>query len=148
MLGVSMIKFPSLERAFAHIGRARRIMLFVAVGCCAAAVHWGTVVWLVERYGWPPLLANLLAWCVALVVSFFGHYRLTFRDQNALMATAARRFVLVSGFGFLLNEMAYALLLQFGQRGYAFKLAAVLVAVAGLTYVLSRHWAFLRNAAD
>lgn len=121
----------------------RRLFWFVATGCTAAAVHFGVVVLLVARFGAAPLWANLGGWLVALGVSFTGHLRLSFADQAAPAARSARRFFLVSALGFVVNESAYALLLHGSGLGYRAALAAVLVGVAVLTYLLSRHWAFL-----
>lgn len=121
----------------------RRLSWFVATGCAAAAVHFGVVVLLVGRFGTPPLLANVAGWVLALGVSFTGHLRLSFAEQNAPALRSAQRFFAVSALGFVLNESAYALLLHTSGLGYRAALATVLVAVAVLTYLLSRHWAFL-----
>jgi putative flippase GtrA len=125
---------------------SRRLFWFVATGCVAAAVHFGVVIGLVSRFGLPPLLANVAGWVVALGVSFVGHWRLSFADQAAPPGRSARRFVLVSALGFAINETAYALLLGSGA-GYRIALAAVLLGVAVITYLLSRHWAFLGSPA-
>ena len=61
-------------------------------------------------------------------------------------AACDRRFFAISAGGFAVNESAYALLLHWTTLRYDLLLAAVLVGVAGLTYVLSRHWAFLRTS--
>ena len=124
----------------------RRLAWFIATGCAAAAVHFGVVVALVGRFGVPPLLANVAGWGVAVGVSFVGHLRLSFADQQAPAARSARRFLLVSALGFGINEAAYAVLLGSGA-GYRVALAAVLVGVAAITYLLSRHWAFLGTPA-
>lgn len=124
----------------------RRLVWFVATGCAAAAVHFGVVVTLVGQLGVAPLLANVAGWGVALSVSFVGHLRLSFADQAAPPGRSARRFLLVSALGFGINESAYALLLGSGA-GYRIALAAVLLGVAAITYLLSRHWAFLGTPA-
>ena len=115
---------------------------FIAVGCAAAAVHFAVVVLLVSQHGAAPLRANVAGWLVALGVSFGGHWRRSFRGHTAPLGRAARRFVLVSALGFAINESVYALLLGAGGLGYRLALAVTLVAVALLTYLLSRHWAF------
>jgi putative flippase GtrA len=120
----------------------RRILVFIAVGCAAALVHWMTVVMLVRHSGAAPLAANVAGWAVAFCVSFAGQAGLTFRDQAAPLARSARRFLLVSLGGFALNEASYALLLHWSPLRYDLLLALVLVGVAALTYLLSRHWAF------
>lgn len=124
-----------------------RIHWFVAVGCAAALVHWAVVVALVSRAGWQPLAANVAAWLIAFSVSYLGHRRLTFADQAAPVGRSLRRFFLVSAGGFLVNEASYALLLHWSALRYDAVLAIVLVGVAGFTYWLGRHWAFLRSEA-
>jgi putative flippase GtrA len=124
----------------------QRLGWFVAVGAAAAAVHFGVVVLLVELGGWRPLLANPLGWLVAFGVSFVGHHRLTFADSGARIGRAALRFFAISAAGFVVNEAAYAALLDHGALGYRLALGAVLVAVAGFTYAAGRRWAFARTA--
>lgn len=121
----------------------RRFAQFVVVGTTAAAVHFAVVWGAVDGIGLAPLVANVLGWAVAFGVSFAGHHRLTFADQQAPLARSARRFLLLSAIGFGVNESAYALLLGLGGLGYRSALAAVLVGVAAFTYWLGRHWAFL-----
>ncbi len=103
---------------------------------------------LVGQAGWPPLLANVGAWLVALGVSISGHHRLSFRGHGGPLGRAALRFVALSALSFAINEAAYALLLAWAPAHYGLLLAAVLVGVAGLTYLLSRHWAFARTARE
>ena len=128
-------------------GASRRVLWFIGVGCVAAAVHWAVVVVLVEHLRWHPLLANLVGWLVAFSVSFTGHHRLSFRGHGTPVARSAARFFLVSAAGFAVNETAYAVLLHASAARYDLLLAVVLVAVAFVTYWLSRHWAFLRSQA-
>jgi putative flippase GtrA len=145
---VSTMRIRHRRRSSTLVARMRgRLAWFVVVGCTAAMVHWGVVVLLVEHAGWRPLLANVIGWLVAFTVSFSGHHRWTFRDHGAPVRRSALRFFLVSAAGFSINEFSYAILLQWSGMRYDLVLAVVLVAVAVLTYLLSRHWAFSRNAA-
>jgi len=122
-----------------------RLAWFVAVGCAAAAVHLAVVVVLVSGLGQWPLVANVGGWMVAFLVSFSGHWLLTF-EQRAPWRRAARRFFTISLAGFLVNETTYAILLRWSGWRYDVLLAIVLVAVAVLTYLLSSRWAFLSTA--
>ncbi len=115
---------------------------FIAVGCSAAAVHFAVVLGLVGALGLHPLVANLMAWCVAFGVSFSGHRWLSFRAQAAPLLRSAWRFGAVSLGGLVLNEAAYAVLLHFTPLRYDLALVLVLVGVAVVTYLLGRHWAF------
>lgn len=133
------------EQPVASRNDSGHIGWFIVVGCVAAAVHWGVVVALVGGWGWRPLVANVLGWLLAFTVSFAGHQRLTFRDRRAPVRASVVRFFLVSAGGFCVNETSYALLLGWSGTRYDVGLAAVLLAVAGVTYLLSRHWVFLRT---
>ena len=115
---------------------------FVAVGCTAAAVHFGVVVALVSGLGLPPLAANVAGWLVAFVVSFLGQWQLTFRAHGAPWLQALRRFFLLSAAGFAINEASYAILLRWTPWRYDVLLAGVLVGVAVMTYLLGSRWAF------
>jgi putative flippase GtrA len=105
------------------------------------------VVWLVSHWGLHPALANVPAWLAAFLVSFVGHHRWTFGDQRTPARKLAGRFFLVSAAGFAVNESAYVALMHWSTVRYDVVLAAVLVAVAALTYLASRHWVFLGNRA-
>ena len=115
---------------------------FIAVGCAAAATHWLVVVAMVSLNSLAPLVANVIGWLVAFGVSFTGHYQLTFRHQHAPVLRAARRFFLVSAAGFSVNEASYAWLLHVTTIRYDVLLAAILIAIAVLTFILGRFWAF------
>lgn len=120
----------------------RRPVVFILVGSTAALVHFLTVILLVETLHVAPLVANIGGWLCAFTVSYGGHFLLTFADHGAPMLQSAGRFFLLSAAGFALNESAYAVLLHASRLPYYFLLALILVGVAALTYLLSRHWAF------
>lgn len=129
------------------IGIFTQIGWFVAVGCAAATTHWLVAIACVVSWQLPPLAANVVGWLAAFLVSFSGHYRLTFRQQRKSLATACGRFFLVSAAGFLINEFCYAWLLHVTDIPYDLLLAAILVAIALLTFLLSRFWAFRSKAS-
>ena len=121
-----------------------QLLWFGLVGASAALVHMGLVWWLVARFEAAPLLANVLGFCVAFCVSFVGHHRRTFAVHAASVRHALPRFLLVALLGFSANELLYAALLQLGVE-YRLALFLVLVAVAGMTWLLSRYWAFRQS---
>lgn len=110
-------------------------------------MHWSVATACVAWAGLAPLHANVFGWLVAFFVSFSGHHFLSFQGHGAALGRTAGRFFCISAAGFAINEASYALLLHYSSVRYDLLLALVLVGVAGLTYVLSRHWAFLRTAA-
>ncbi len=125
----------------------RRLVTFIAVGSSAAAVHFLVVVALVSGLGWHPLQANVGGWLLAFLVSYGGHRTLTFRATGASTAQSLPRFFAISAAGFVANEAAYALLLRHAGMPYRAALGVVLVGLAVITYLASRHWAFRHRPA-
>jgi putative flippase GtrA len=120
----------------------RQIGLFVIVGCVAAATHWLVAVACIALLDVRPFLANFVGWAVAVFVSFSGHYLLTFRQQKKSLGPAIRRFLVISASGFAINELAFVSLLKLTTIPYYLLLAIILLAIAALTFVFSRYWAF------
>ncbi len=121
----------------------RQIAIFIAVGCAAASTHLGVVALLVEAARISPLPANAVGFCVAFFVSFAGHSRWTFPNEQGHRSNARLRFFAIALTGFVINQAAYAEALSiFGPRWYLLILAAVLLGVAAGTFLLSKIWAF------
>jgi putative flippase GtrA len=116
---------------------------FGVIGIAAMVVHW-CVVALFVPLGIAPLLANVIGFCIAFNVSFFGHHHWTFASADSQRNTF-KRFLGVAVLGFVVNECMYSLLLTFTRLDYRVALGIVLIAVAGLTFVLSRFWAFRQS---
>ncbi|MCV2368106.1 GtrA family protein [Roseateles oligotrophus] len=117
------------------------LLWFGLVGAAAAAVHMVAVWLLVSSWQMAALIANVLGFLLAFGVSFVGHHRLSFGAQEASARQALPRFALVALLGFAANELLYALLLATGLE-YRLALFLVLLAVALMTWLLSRFWAF------
>lgn len=120
--------------------RPRHVVAFGLVGSAAAAVHF-SIVSLVVPLGPPPLLANVIGFAGAFGVSFAGHNYWSFPAAGRPKRRAALRFLLVACTSFALNETLYWLVLRTGLD-YRLALLLVLGAVALLTLLASRYWAF------
>lgn len=119
------------------------LVYFILVGSCAAAVHLLVVYALVSLSGMPALWANPLGFLTAFAVSFFGHARWTFPIDPAQHGRAVRRFFVLAATGFALNQAAFYWGLGWvGSQAYLPLLVAVMVLVAGATFVLGKLWAF------
>ena len=134
------------ERGRIAPGGIGQLAAFGIVGAIAALVHL-VVVSLIVPLGIHPLIANVVAFSVAFGVSFAGHSRWTFPSQGRERPRALHRFLTVAASSFVLNELLYAVLLQFTRLGYREALAIVLIVVAGSTFVASRYWAFAHEHA-
>ncbi len=120
----------------------RELFWFGVVGVTAMLVHLGSVALVLVPLGMDPLVANLIAFLIAFQVSHAGHRHLTFRQQQAPASRSRLRFFGVALMSFIINELMYWLLLRYTLLDYRVALALVLVAVAALTFVVARHWAF------
>lgn len=114
---------------------------FSTVGAAAFVAHFSTVALLVP-IGLPPLAANVVAFLAAFAVSVIGHARFTLGTPRRRTSAALRRFAVVAVAGFVVNEASYAALLADTTIDYRIALLLVLSAVAVLTYVAARDWAF------
>jgi len=114
---------------------------FTLVGIAAACVHISIVWALITQLRIEALLANLVAFLTAFIISFTGQYLWTFRSSRNWQS-ALIRFFLISLFAFALNNMALITLLdlEFMSDSLAAILSACLIPV--ITYLAGRFWAF------
>lgn len=119
----------------------RQLFFFLLTGAMAALTHLLVVVLLVEAGMLAPLIANAGGFAIAFFVSYAGHHRFTFAALECPHRQGLPRFLLVACSGFLLNESLFALLLR-ARWPYPAALLVALLAVAVLTFLLSRYWAF------
>ncbi|MFY9643135.1 MAG: GtrA family protein [Rhodomicrobium sp.] len=121
----------------------QQIAIYFAVGTAAAFTHLAVVAAVVELMALRPLAANVIGFCFAFFVSFRGHSRWTFPVDRERFSVARNRFFVVALTSFILNQTAYAQALQLtGPRYYLPVLAAVVLGVAVVTFLLSKLWAF------
>ena len=104
----------------------------------------------IEAGGLPPLAANVAAFGVAVVVSFFGHFCWTFRSEPAgaaaalhrRMRAAFARFAVVALLGLALNSAAVVLTVDLLALPYPFAILLMVSVVPLAVFALSRFWAF------
>ncbi|WP_295760887.1 GtrA family protein [Undibacterium sp.] len=120
----------------------KRILRFTAVGLSAAAIHYVSVVILVETLSTAPLLANIAGFLISFWMSYFGHRFWTFGDHASINNNSFLRFLATASLGFAMNELLFYLMLTHTTIPYTIALAIAVLTVAISTYFLSRLWAF------
>ncbi|WP_434353979.1 GtrA family protein [Psychrobacter sp. HD31] len=118
---------------------------FLAVGATAALVHFLILVICVQYFSIMPARANIIAFLFAFLVSFGGHFSLTFSDstQRAHWLSSFIKWFVSSIGGFLLNQMLFMIGLNwFGNHLYAVIWFIVTLLVTILTFALGKLWAF------
>lgn len=115
---------------------------FVLVGALAATVHYAVALLLHGAWAVPPAWANAAAFGTAFPVSYLGHRLFSFPEARRPHIEALPRFLMVALGGFVGNQALLLALLSQAAWPFWLALGTTLVAVAAVTYVLSRHWAF------
>jgi putative flippase GtrA len=121
--------------------RARELGAFTAVGTAATGVQLGIVAAGVP-FGWSPLAANVLGFCASFAVSFAGHARWSFPIHRRSIGLALRRFAALSWLSFGLTQVCYAGALRWTALDYRVALFAVIISLAAVQLLASKHWAF------
>ena len=119
-----------------------QMMRFSVVGLSSTVVHFTCVILLVEFEALKPLTANIIAFLVAFLVSFFGHRYWTFADTTRSFRHTLPRFLSIAIMSFIINESLYWYLLHIQNMYYPVALIIVLAAVSVFTFTLSKLWAF------
>ena len=114
---------------------------FGAVGLAATLLHVALVVVLVEGPGVPVLLANGLAFCTALALSYLGNHGWTFRARGR-HERYAPRFLAVALAGLVLNQAIMAASVDALGLDYRLGLAFVVTLVPLLRFLANRTWVF------
>ena len=118
---------------------------FASVGVVATGVH-ALVYGVVGRF-LEPMLANLIAFLIAFVFSYSGHFLWTFRaqteGQKVHKAFAFQlRFLIVALSGLLLNSLAVWVVTEWLQIDYLYAVVPMVFVVPLVTFALAKLWAF------
>lgn len=119
---------------------------FGLVGGLAALTHVGSLFICVHFIHISPQYANILAFIFAFMVSFCGHYYLTFKATAKIWHQALWRWFCSSVAGFVLNQLLFLYGLHlFGQDLYLWIWLVVTMLVTILSFLLGKFWAFRIN---
>ncbi len=115
--------------------------MFGLVGGAATLTHVVTAL-IAHDYGrFAPLAANFVGYACAVLVSYFGHARLTFR-RPALHGPQFVRFVLTSLSVLALNQLIVFLGVSVAHAPFAWALIPAVIVVPIVTFAISKLWAF------
>ena len=128
------------------------LVLFGLVGISATAVHYIVAVLGFMHFGVPVWFANIIAFVIALPVSYFGHAFLTFSAKrygriSHVTRTSALRFFLLAFAGFSINETSVIAMTYYFEVPPRLGILVTLVFVAGLLFLLSKLWAYRGDAS-
>lgn len=121
------------------------MLRFAFVGVGATAVHATAYLgW--ARLGVPPLVANLLAFAIAVTVSFAGHFHWTFLDarggRDRRYFKNFFRFAAVATLGLVLNTIGVYVVTVTLALPYEYAAIPMVTVVPLVLFFLNRYWAF------
>ncbi|WP_236074859.1 GtrA family protein [Teredinibacter purpureus] len=117
-----------------------QLLVFGVVGVLATLTHYLVALFSYEGLNLSLYFANLLGYLSAVLVSYFGHGRFTFK-QSFRWALFVR-FSVMSVTTFLCSELMLVGLENYAQLPARFSLAVVVCTIPIVTFVLSKLWVF------
>lgn len=118
-----------------------QLVRFGIVGVTAASINFSVVVFLVQNFSYPPLLANVFGFLVSFQMSYWGHRLWTFNATAALHRVAFPKLALVQIGNFCGSEYLYYIFLSYGIS-YQIGLLCVLCIMPIFTFLTSKLWVF------
>lgn len=147
-----------MNKTAATSSSSLQALWFLAVGASAALTHFLVLVSIVNFTTLTPAWANVGAFLIAFIVSFFGHFYLTFKqsahstehipNHNDKKSSNKPLSALVKWFssslaGFIANQSLFVLGLNwFGERYYILLWLLITGVITVMTFVLGKFWAF------
>jgi putative flippase GtrA len=127
-------------------GLGLQYIRFACVGAAATGVHVALFAILIELLQISALVSNLAAFGAALLLSFVGHCRWTFRLRNGRWP-ALGKFAVTAVLGLGLNSaIAYGIGDRLGWH-YAYAVVAMVTVTPVALFLLNRCWTFAERAA-
>ncbi|WLP95679.1 GtrA family protein [Psychrobacter sp. M13] len=129
---------------------SRQALWFLVVGASAAAVHFLVLISVVSFTTISPAWANVIAFLLAFIVSFLGHFYLTFSTSTTSSLYKDRqplhtllKWFASSVIGFAANQGLFVLGLNwFGESYYIFIWLVITAIITVMTFALGKLWAF------
>jgi putative flippase GtrA len=122
----------------AHVAEAFR---FVQVGVATNLVYFAVLGLLYGLLATPLWLGAAVAYAASAVVNYTLHHRHTFRSLERHSAALAKYAVVQMAMLALNSLLLHIMVTKAGGNYVVYQLLAMAV-VAGMTYLLSRHWIF------
>lgn len=118
----------------------REVIVFGLVGILATLTHYLIALLVVKWAGVGVLYANVFAYCVAVVVSFLGHSRLTFRAD--LDRGRFAKFVAASLSALAVSQSLLFVLTRLAIFDYQVNILAAVFVVPLYSFILNKFWVY------
>lgn len=118
-----------------------QLFRFGVVGVIAAGIHFCIVVFLVQLFSLPPLVANIFGFFISFQVSYWGHRHWTFQGTETSHSVAFPKLLLVQVINLAANETLFYIFLSM-HLPYQLALLIVLSVLPIFTFVSGKFWVF------
>ena len=120
------------------------VLKFGLVGLFATLTYYSSAIFLREvLQGFSILVTNVFAYCIAMIVSYAGHYFWTYKAQGNHGATIAK-YIISALFGSALNSTIVYICMRFSMQYKSAMLVAIIL-VPAVAYVINKKWVFRAN---
>jgi len=144
-----------MEADTTALGRLWRFGLqaakFGSVGLIATATHVTIFSIVIEIWDVDPMLSNLIAFCFAFGVSFFGHFHWTFSESGVArrsLRSAGLRFLFTALIGLALNSLVVYAVEHVFRLPYIYATIGMIFLVPPVLFIMSKYWAFISIARN
>ena len=125
---------------------AREAGRFGIVGVAATLMHAGMAQLAHSLLAQPPLVANVMGFLAAFVISYGGHYHWTFAS-GVPHGTSLPRFLVVSLAAFMISEFIVWVVTGVMGLSMAVAMATVVGVVPLASFLINRNWTFAAGNA-
>lgn len=120
----------------------QQLTRFGIIGFGVLGAHLLFVMYFVKIWGIHPLNANALSFLISIQLSYWGHYKWTFKANHVSHKSASTRFLMIACGTFILNEVMYAIVLKMTTLSYDVALLTISILIAASRFVLAKFWVF------
>lgn len=118
-----------------------RVLKFGVVGLFATLTYYLSAIALREvLYGFSILVTNLIAYGIAMIVSYSGHYFWTYKAQSDHGVTIVK-YVISALFGSALNSVIVYFCMRSSMQ-YKSAMVVAIILVPAVAYVINKKWVF------
>ena len=121
----------------------RQIVWFCLVGVAATVTHYFVALMCYEFVALNIYVGNVLGYVIALLISYFGHGIITFRQRLGRYMLV--RFLTASITMLFLSQLILYGLNEFLKFNPRFSVLVAVIIIALLSFVVNRSWTFVRK---
>jgi putative flippase GtrA len=118
-----------------------KLLRYGAVGGIITVLYSGLTGLFVELLYFPPIVASVGAFLLALPAAYWGHCEISFRD-NARGDHQLRRFVITMSAAFFVASLSIFVLVNGLDAHYGFALLVTMMLVPIVNFIVLDQWVF------